>query len=193
VAECDSTTVDVDLIFADTKNLHVRKRDDTEGLVDLESINSGLLNLGVLQGLGHSEGWCSGEFGRVLLSISPSKNLANWLQVVLLDGSLGRKDESSGAIGERRGVSRGDGSLLLECGADSACLSLVELKLVSTLVELFTERSLSLTFFGSSSLSTVMEGFPRPWGTSMGAISEVNLPASVAAIAFLYERMQYSS
>jgi hypothetical protein len=127
VAKCNSTTVDVDLVFADTQNLHVRKRDNTEGLVDLESVNSGLLDLGVLQSLGHSEGGRGGELGRVLLSISPSKNLANRLEVVLLDSSLRRKDESSGAIGEWRGVGRGDGSLLLEGGADSACLGLVEL------------------------------------------------------------------
>jgi hypothetical protein len=133
VAECNSTTVDVDLVFADTKNLHIRKRDDTEGLVDLESINSGLLHLGVLQSLGHSEGGRGGELGRVLLSISPSKNLANWLQVVFLDGSLRRKDKSCSTIRERRGIGRGDGSLLLESGADSACLGLVELKSISTL------------------------------------------------------------
>lgn len=42
-----------------------------------------------------------------------------------------------------------------------------------------------LTFLGSSSLSTMVEGFPRAPGISTGTISSLNQPASWAAFAFL--------
>jgi hypothetical protein len=127
VTERNSTTVEVDLVLLDVQNLHVGKRDDTESLVDLKSINGGQLDLGVLQSLGHRESRCRGELGRILLSITPPKDLANRLQVVLLDGSLGREDKGGSAVGERRGVGRGDGSILLEGRANRASLGLVEL------------------------------------------------------------------
>lgn len=99
MAERNGTAVEVDPVLVDTQNLHVGKRDNTEGLVDLESVNGRKLYTGVLQSLGHSERRCGGELGRVLLSITPSKDLANGLEVVFLDSGLGGKDESSGAIG----------------------------------------------------------------------------------------------
>lgn len=81
----------------------------------------------MLQSLGHGKSGCGGELRRVLLSITPAEDLANGLQVVFLDCSLGGEDKGSSTVGEGRGVGRGNGSLLLEGGADSACLGLVEL------------------------------------------------------------------
>jgi len=106
--------MEVDLIFGDAQNLHVCKRDNTEGLVDFKGIDSGQLDLGVLQSLRYSECGRSGEFGWVLLSIAPAKNLANGLQVVLLDSGFGGENKGSSAIRERRGVGRGDCAVLLE-------------------------------------------------------------------------------
>lgn len=111
MAECDSTTVQVDLIFLNTKNLHVSEGNDTESLVDLESIDSRELHLCVLQSLGHGERWGSGELGGVLLSVTPAEDLSNGLEAVLLDSLLRGKYESSSAIGEGRGVGSGDGSV----------------------------------------------------------------------------------
>ena len=128
MAERNGTTMEVDLVFADVEDLHVRKSDDAESLVDLESIDSGQLDLGVLQSLGHSEGGGGGELGGVLLSISPAEDFANGLQVVLLDGGLGGEHEGGGAIGERRSVGGSDSSVLLESRAHSAGLALVELR-----------------------------------------------------------------
>lgn len=57
----DSTTVKVDLVLADAEKLHVGKSDNTESLVDLESVNVLLLDTGVLESLGHGKSGSSGE------------------------------------------------------------------------------------------------------------------------------------
>lgn len=101
MAERDSTTVQVDLVFWDTKDLHVGERNDTEGLVDLEGIDSRELYLGVLQSLGHGERRGGGELGGVLLSVTPAEDLSNGLEAVLLDSLFRGKNKSSSAIGER--------------------------------------------------------------------------------------------
>jgi hypothetical protein len=112
----------------DTEDLHVGKRDDTESLVDLESVNRGQLDLGVLESLGHGERRRGGELGWVLLSITPAENLANGLETVLLDGGLGGEDEGSSAVGERGGVGGSYGSVLgLEGRAQCLDLGFVEL------------------------------------------------------------------
>jgi hypothetical protein len=100
VAERNSSTVEVDLVFLNTKDLHVCKRDNTERLVDLESIDSGQLDLGVLQSLGHGKGRGGGELGWVLLRVTPAEDLSNGLKAVLLDGFFGREDEGSSAVRE---------------------------------------------------------------------------------------------
>ncbi len=131
VTESDSTSVKVDLILCDTKDLHVGQRNNTEGLVDLEGVDGGEVHLGVLQSLGHGQGRSSGELGGVLLSITPAKNLANGLKTVLLDSLFRGENNGSGAIGKWRGVGSSNGTVLLERRTERAGLCLVELWLVS--------------------------------------------------------------
>jgi hypothetical protein len=101
MAERNGSTVEVDLVFLDAEDLHVGKSDDTERLVDLERIDGGQLNLGVLQGLGHGESRSRGELGRVLLRVTPAEDLTNGLKAVLLNGLFGGKNEGSSAVRER--------------------------------------------------------------------------------------------
>lgn len=131
MTESHRTSVEVDLVLLDTEDLHVGQRNNAESLVDLESVNVGNVNLGVLQGLGHGQGGGSSELGGVLLSITPAKDLANGLEAVLLDSLLRSEDKGSGAIREGRGVGGGDGTVLLEGRAECAGLGLVELCFVS--------------------------------------------------------------
>jgi len=127
VSKRNSTTVEVDFVFRDTQDLHVGQSNNTEGFVDLERVNGRQLDLGVLESLGHGERRRGGEFGWVLLSIAPAQDLANGLQVVLLDGGFGGEDKGGSAIGERRGVRSGDRAIFLERGSEGACLGLIEL------------------------------------------------------------------
>lgn len=128
MAESDGTTVNVDLVLAQVEELHVGERNDGESLVDLESVDSALLDTGVLQSLGDGEGRGGGELGGVLSGVSPSEDLADGLEVVLLESGLGDEDKGGSAVGKRGGVGGGDGSLLgLEAGPQSAGLALVEL------------------------------------------------------------------
>lgn len=131
MTESHSTSVEVDLVLLDTEDLHVGQRNNAESLIDLESVNLGDVNLGVLEGLGHGKGGGSGELGGVLLSVTPAKDLANGLEAVLLDSLLRSENKGSGAIREGRGVGGGDGTVLLEGGAECAGLGLVELCFVS--------------------------------------------------------------
>lgn len=131
VTESHSTSVEIDLVFLNTEDLHVGQRNNAESLVDLESVNVGNVNLGVPQGLGHGQGGGGGELRGVLLSITPAKDLANGLEAVLLDSLLGSENKGSSAIREGRGVGGGDGTILLERRAESAGLGLIELYLVS--------------------------------------------------------------
>jgi hypothetical protein len=101
VTKSNGTSVKVDLVFADAQDLHVRQGNDTEGFVDLESINGGELDLGVLQSLGHGQSGGSGELGGVLLSVTPAKDLANGLQSVLLDSFFRGENKGGSTIGER--------------------------------------------------------------------------------------------
>jgi hypothetical protein len=82
----------------------------------------------VLQRLGHGQSRGSGELGGVLLSIAPTKDLADGLQAVLLDSLLGSEDKGSSSVRERRGVGSGNGTVLLERGTKCAGLGLVELQ-----------------------------------------------------------------
>jgi len=88
VAEGDGTTVEVDLVLANTEQLHVGERDNTEGLVDLECVDLVLLYTGVLQRFWYGESWCCGELGWIVCSITPTKNLSDWLQTELLQLGL---------------------------------------------------------------------------------------------------------
>jgi hypothetical protein len=187
VAQRDRTTMKVYLCLVNAKNLHVCECDDTEGLVDLKRVDCALLNSGVLQSLGHGKSWRSGELGGVLCGIAPSNDLANRLEVVLLQRGFRDEYEGGGAIREGRCVRCGDGTILrLEGRAEGAGLGFVELTNVSTASVLHAwDYDRHLTFLGSSSLSTLMAGFPRPPETSIGAISSLKYPASVAAMAFL--------
>ena len=127
MAKRNGTAVEVDLVLIDTQDLHVGKRDNAEGLVDLESINGRKLDLGVLQSLGHGESGRGGELGGVLLSITPAKDLANGLQAMLLDGLFGGQNKGGSTIRKRRCVGGGNGTILLERRAERASLRLVEL------------------------------------------------------------------
>ena len=131
MTESHSASVEVDLILLDIEDLHVGQSDNAESLVDLESIDGGDLDLGVLQSLGHSQSGSSGEVGRAVLSITPAKDLADGLQTVLLDSLFRGEDKGGGAIGKRRSVGGGDGTILLEGRAECAGLGLVELGFVS--------------------------------------------------------------
>lgn len=131
MAKSYGTSVKVDLVLGDAKNLHVGECNNAEGLVDLESVDGGDVNLGVLQGLRHGQRRRGGELGRVLLSVTPAKDLADGLQAVLLDSLFRSEDEGRRAVGERRGVRSGDGTILLEGRTKCAGLGLVELQLVS--------------------------------------------------------------
>lgn len=84
VSEGDSTTVKVDLVLAKVQDLHVCKSYNTEGLVDLEGVDRALLNTGVLESFGDGQSRGSGELGRVLSSIAPTKDLSDRLQAQLL-------------------------------------------------------------------------------------------------------------
>jgi hypothetical protein len=101
VTKGNGTSVKVDLVLVDAKDLHVGQRNNTESLVDLESINGGDVNLGVLQSLGYGQSGGSGKFRRVLLSIAPAKDLADRLQAVLLDSLLRGENEGSSSVRER--------------------------------------------------------------------------------------------
>lgn len=136
VAKGDGTAVKVDLVLGDAANLHVRKSDDGEGLVDLESIDSAELNTGVLEGLGHGERGGSGELGGAVSGIAPAHDLANGLQTVLLDGLLGGKDDGGGAVREGRGVGSSDSAGAGdEDGPQSLGLGLVEVLGLVVLVD----------------------------------------------------------
>ena len=127
MAESNSTSVKVDLILADAKELHVGQRNNAESLVDLERIDVFNVNLGVLQGLGHGQSRSCSELGGVLLSITPAKDLANGLQAMLLDGLFGGQNKGGSTIRKRRCVGGGNGTILLERRAERASLRLVEL------------------------------------------------------------------
>ena len=119
----------VNLLLAQVEQLHIRKRDNAKGLVDLESVHSALLDASMLEGLGDSEGRCGSELGGVLSGVAPAKNLGDGLQVVLLEGGFGDEDEGGAAVGEGRGVGGGDGAVFgLEGGAKGAGFGLVELR-----------------------------------------------------------------
>ena len=65
----------------------------------------------MLECLGDGECRGSSEFGGVLGSVSPAKDLADGLEVMLLEGSLRDKDERGGAVGEWRRVGSGYGAV----------------------------------------------------------------------------------
>lgn len=118
----------VDLVLADTQDLHVCESNDTKGLVDLKGVDVVLAHACVLQSLGHGKSRCSGELGGVLSSVTPSEDLCNGLQVELLELGLGDENDGGSAIGEGRGVGCGDGAVSgLEDGLERAGLGLVEL------------------------------------------------------------------
>lgn len=131
MTESHSASVEVDLVLLDIEDLHIGQSDNAESLVDLERIDGGDVNLGVLQSLGHSQRGSSGEVGRAVLSITPAKDLADGLQTVLLDSLFRGENKSGSTIRERRSVGGGDGTILLEGRAECAGLGLVELGLVS--------------------------------------------------------------
>lgn len=123
----DSTTVEVDLVLADTEKLHVGKSDNTESLVDLESVNILLLDTGVLESLGHGKSGGGGELGGLVSSLTPTQDLSNGLQAELLELGLGDENDGSGTVGERRGVGSSNSAVLgLERGSESLCLCLIE-------------------------------------------------------------------
>ena len=127
MAEGNGTTVEVDLILADSEKLHVGKSDNTESLVDLESINILLLDTGVLESLRHGERGSGGELGRLVSSLTPTQDLSNGLQAELLELGLGNENDGSSTVGERRGVGSGNSAILgLERGSESLGLGLVE-------------------------------------------------------------------
>lgn len=128
MAKRNGTSMQVDLVLTDVEELHVGQCDNGEGLVDLEGVDGALLDTSVLERLGDSKSGSSGELGRVVGGVSPSEDLGNGLQVVLLKGGFGDEDKGGSAVGERRGVCGGDGAVLgLERRSESAGLGLVEL------------------------------------------------------------------
>ncbi|KAI7165201.1 Acetyl-CoA acetyltransferase [Hortaea werneckii] len=83
----------VDLLFCQTQQLHVGKRDDRKGLVDLKGIDVLLLDTRVRERLRDGQGRGSGELRWLLGSITPAQNLSDGLQTVLLDVFLACEDE----------------------------------------------------------------------------------------------------
>lgn len=128
VSECNSSTVKVDLVLAQTAKLHICESDNTESLVDLESVNVLLLHTGVLDGLWHGEGGCGGEVHRGVLGFTPAENLCNRLEVELLELGLGNENEGGCTVGKGRGVGCSDGTVLLENRSKARGLGLVELR-----------------------------------------------------------------
>ena len=125
----NSTTVDVDLFLRETEELQVGKSHNTEGLVDLEGIDSILGDTGVLESLRDGQSRGSGELAGLLLSVTPAENLGNGLEAKLLDLGLGNQDDSGGAVVQRGGVGGGDSSSTGdEGGLDGTELLGVELK-----------------------------------------------------------------
>ena len=100
VAQRNGTAVEVDLVFRNAQDLHVGQGNNTKRLVDLKSVDSRQLHVGVLQRLGHGEGGGRGELGGVLLSVTPSENLRNRLEAVLLDSLFRSEDKGSSPIRE---------------------------------------------------------------------------------------------
>lgn len=128
VTEGDGTTVEVDFVLIDAEQLHVGESDNTESLVDLESVDLLLFDTGVLQSLGYGEGRRSGELGGVVRSLAPAQDLSNGLEVELLELGLGDKDNSGSTIRQRGGVGGSDSAVLgLEDGLQGLGLGLVEL------------------------------------------------------------------
>jgi hypothetical protein len=128
VAKSNRTTVQVDLILAQSQQLHVRERNNGESLIDLERIDGALLDPCVLERLGNSERGSGGELGWVLSCVAPAKNLSNGLQAVLLNCLFRGENQSSGSIGKGRGIGGGDGTVLgLEGRAESARFGFIEL------------------------------------------------------------------
>lgn len=83
----------------------------------------------MLQSLGDGEGRCGRELGWVLLGVAPAEDLRDGFETVFLDGGLRGKDDSGGAIGEGRGIGRGDSAVGgLEGRLKGASLGFVELE-----------------------------------------------------------------
>jgi hypothetical protein len=108
VSNGDSTTVDVDLLLGESEKLQIGKGHNTEGLVDLESIDGILSDTGVLKSLGDGQSRGGGELAGLLLSVTPAEDLSNRLETKLLDLGLGNKDNGGGTVVQRRRVRGSD-------------------------------------------------------------------------------------
>src|SRR5215469_4002372 len=110
-----SATMNVDLVWRQTKQLHVCQRNDTEGLVDLERINLILLNAGMLKGFGDRKGRCGSELGRILRSVAPTQDFCNRLEVSLLQHAFRHQHKRRSSIRKRRCIScRHSATIFLE-------------------------------------------------------------------------------
>lgn len=100
----------VHLLFAQTQQLQIRKRHNAKGFINLESVDVGNADVGVLKGFGDSEGRGGCEFGGFLGGVAPAEDFGNGCEGVAFHERLRDEEESGGTVRERRGVWGSDSS-----------------------------------------------------------------------------------
>ena len=68
----DSSSMKIDFVGRQSQQLHVRKRNDTECLVDLKGINIVLVHARMFQSLGNCQCGGGGEFAGLMCCVTPS-------------------------------------------------------------------------------------------------------------------------
>src|SRR6478752_1987687 len=143
VADGNGTTVDINLVRVQTKDLHVSESNGGEGLVDLVVLDLVGGQTSVLDGLGNGQSGSDGETLRLTLSITPTKDLGNRLKVELLELSLGDEDNGGGTIVDGSSVRSSDSTIRLESRAHG--LELVDIQVLDLVVTLNLDSGLATT------------------------------------------------
>lgn len=110
VANSNSTTVNVHLVFGQVEQFHVCEGNDTESFVDLEGVNLVLSDASLLEGLGDGESGGCGEFAGLLGGVGETKDLSDGLEVEFFQFGFGDEDDGGSTIVEGGGVGSGDGA-----------------------------------------------------------------------------------
>jgi hypothetical protein len=141
VANGNGTTKDVNLLRLKTEDLHVGEGNGREGLVDLVVLDLLSGQTGVLDGLGNGQSRSNSETLRLTLSITPTKDLGNGLEVELLELGLRNEDNSGGTIVDGGSVGSSDGTVRLESRAHG--LELVNVQVLDLIITLDLDGGLA--------------------------------------------------
>lgn len=110
VPERDGAPVQIDLFLAQVQQLQVCERDDRERLVDLERVDVGDIDAGVLEGFRDGERGRGGKLRGRLRGVAPAKDAGEGSEGVGFQEGFRDDEDGGGAIGKGGGVWGGDGA-----------------------------------------------------------------------------------